>query len=124
MTSKCDHTFFPWVTRSPTGESCSHCGEVREFSAEEITAVQVAIDRAVLSALQKLNEDQMLTDTEDSYGVAIYCTVCKRMKKPLGRDSMDNGLCDHECPGYDKKPCPMQLWPGELYSESGLHNAD
>jgi hypothetical protein len=34
------------------------------------------------------------------------CTECGRPKKPVGRDSFDNGLCDHECPGYRKAPEP------------------
>jgi len=43
----------------------------------------------------------------------IVCTECHRRKKPVGRDSRDNGLCDHECPGYRRDPQPDYLWPGE-----------
>jgi hypothetical protein len=40
--------------------------------------------------------------------------VCGRLKKPLGRDSRDNGLCDCDCEGYRQPPEPGHLWPGEL----------
>lgn len=26
---------------------------------------------------------------------------------------MDNGLCDFECPGYERRPRPGHLWPSE-----------
>jgi hypothetical protein len=38
------------------------------------------------------------------------CGVCNRRKKPIGRDSVDNGLCDSDCPGYREAPYPCQLW--------------
>ena len=44
------------------------------------------------------------------------CALCGRTKKPLGRDSRDNGLCDHDCEGYRQPPHPGHLWPGELAS--------
>jgi hypothetical protein len=46
-------------------------------------------------------------------GVAVKCSVCGRAKKPIGRDSRDNGLCDYECEGYMLDPLPDNLWPGE-----------
>lgn len=46
-------------------------------------------------------------------GKAVYCTTCELRKKPIGRDSRDNGLCDQECPGYREEPYPDTLWPGE-----------
>lgn len=46
-------------------------------------------------------------------GEAVTCAECGRMKKPIGRDSVDNGLCDRECPGYDQPPHVGSLWPGE-----------
>ena len=49
---------------------------------------------------------------------APECTVCRRRKKPIGRDSMDNGLCDDDCKGYRQPPSPGHLWPGELARES------
>lgn len=46
-------------------------------------------------------------------GEAATCDVCRRRKKPVGRDSMDNGLCDAECPGYLQGQHPGYLWHGE-----------
>jgi len=43
----------------------------------------------------------------------VRCTVCGLCKKPIGRDSRDNGLCDHECEGYYMDPQPDCLWPYE-----------
>lgn len=42
------------------------------------------------------------------------CTECGRRKKPSGRDSRDNGLCDDDCVGYRRSPYPGHLWPGEI----------
>ena len=42
------------------------------------------------------------------------CDECGRRKKPRGRDSMDNGLCDSDCPGYRRIPKSGHLWPGEI----------
>lgn len=55
-------------------------------------------------------------------GVAVNCTVCGFRKKPVGRSApleMANSLCDHECPGYQEKPLPGSLWPGETREEFG-----
>ncbi len=44
------------------------------------------------------------------------CTVCRRQKKPRGRDAapaMANSLCDADCPGYGEQPLAGHLWPGE-----------
>lgn len=46
-------------------------------------------------------------------GRRVICAVCGRSKEPIGRDSRDNGLCDHECEGYRQDPQPDTLWPGE-----------
>lgn len=46
-------------------------------------------------------------------GLRIVCKECGRTKKPIGRDSRDNGLCEHECPGWLCDPQPDSLWPGE-----------
>lgn len=46
-----------------------------------------------------------------------HCDICGKSKKPRGRSApleMANGLCDHECPGYDAQPRAGHLWPGEL----------
>lgn len=51
-------------------------------------------------------------------GLRVICTVCDRRKKPVGRDSRDNGLCDHECPGWHLDPQPDYLWPGELEEDA------
>jgi hypothetical protein len=45
---------------------------------------------------------------------APQCRTCGRIKKPRGRDSMDNGRCDSDCPGYKEDPAPGHLWPGEI----------
>ena len=34
----------------------------------------------------------------------VTCTTCGRTKKPVGRDTIDNGLCDTDCPGYADDP--------------------
>ncbi len=55
-------------------------------------------------------------------GVAVQCTVCGLRKKPIGRSApvaMANGLCDHECSGYDQEPKPGSLWPGESERDLG-----
>ncbi len=44
----------------------------------------------------------------------VECVVCHRTKKPVGRDSRDNGLCQSDCHGYSQDPQPGHLWPGEL----------
>lgn len=50
-------------------------------------------------------------------GRAVYCLLCERPKKPVGRDlapAMSGSYCTHdECPGYDIEPWPDNLWPGE-----------
>lgn len=51
-------------------------------------------------------------------GEVVICDVCARHKKPFGRDSMDNGLCDRDCVGYDVEPYPQYLWPGERIDDS------
>lgn len=43
----------------------------------------------------------------------VKCAVCGRSKKPIGRDSRDNGLCDMECEGYREEPHPGYKWPEE-----------
>jgi len=53
------------------------------------------------------------TSDEKRFGFEVRCTYCGRMKKPIGRDSMDNGLCDEDCTGYQAEPEPCDLWPGE-----------
>jgi hypothetical protein len=55
-------------------------------------------------------------------GKPVWCEVCKRMKKPVGRSAaleMANSLCDDECPGYRQKPYAEQLWPSEKCEEFG-----
>lgn len=59
---------------------------------------------------------------KDQIGVAVQCTVCGLIKKPLARSAplqMANSLCDHECPGYCKDPQPGDLWPGETREQFG-----
>ena len=60
-----------------------------------------------------------MTLSSTKIGMAVECTVCGRTKKPVGRDSMDNGLCSYECPGYREDPRSGSLWPGESESEFG-----
>ena len=43
----------------------------------------------------------------------VHCTVCGLPKKPLGRDSLDTGLCQTGCEGYRQSPEPSTYWPGE-----------
>ncbi len=65
--------------------------------------------------------------TTDRRGIAVVCTTCNMRKKPFGRAApleMANGLCDCECPGYNKDPQVGSLWPGELASEFGYPVSD
>ena len=41
------------------------------------------------------------------------CELCRRRKKPQGRHSDDNGLCDPECDGYWEGEPAGHLWPTE-----------
>lgn len=57
-------------------------------------------------------------------GVAAYCTVCHKMKQPLGRSApmeTAGAYCSSpfECEGYAKDPKPGVLWPGETREEYG-----
>jgi len=55
-------------------------------------------------------------------GITVWCTVCPRSKKPIGRSAafaMANSLCDRDCPGYLLDPQPGDLWPGETQAEFG-----
>jgi len=47
----------------------------------------------------------------------VKCNICGRTKKPVGRDSHDNGLCSHECEGYRQEPYASSYWPDELREE-------
>ena len=49
----------------------------------------------------------------DERSTMPWCNVCYRRKKPIGRDSRDNGLCDHECEGYTQPPLPNDKWTDE-----------
>lgn len=54
--------------------------------------------------------------SESKVGVAVSCTYCGLLKKPIGRSAaiaMANGLCYPDCPGYYEEPQPGSLWPGE-----------
>ena len=64
------------------------------------------------------------TLSEKKVGVAVECAVCHRRKKPIGRDSRDNGLCDGECEGYRQEPKPGSLWPGESEADFGYPVCD
>lgn len=57
-------------------------------------------------------------------GVTVRCLECGRTKKPLGRDSQDNGLCDHGCSRYYDYPRPDSLWPGETETQFGYPVGD
>lgn len=61
-----------------------------------------------------------MTQKQDPHAMP-ECGVCGRRKKPVGRDSMNNGYCDHECPGYYQEPLAGWLWPGETeeYDDDG-----
>jgi hypothetical protein len=53
-------------------------------------------------------------------GPLVECTVCHLKKPPMGRSvaaEAANGMCSHECPGYQVDPCPGTAWPGEYYPE-------
>ncbi len=63
-----------------------------------------------------------LGGTMEEVGVAVYCAVCGRRKKPVGRSApleMANSLCDNECMGYNQEPYPGELWLGETREEFG-----
>lgn len=58
-------------------------------------------------------------------GQAARCVVCRKIKKPIGRDAgiAHNSYCtgDHPgesgCRGYREEPRPGDLWPGERRGE-------
>jgi len=77
--------------------------------------------------MERFSDDELLASTEHAavgqgdsepqhcaVGCVPICTVCGRRKKPVGRDSMDNGLCDYDCEGYMQEPTPCDLWPDEV----------
>lgn len=48
---------------------------------------------------------------------APICTICGMRKRPHGRSvalEMENGMCGHDCTGYNQEPRAGHLWPGEL----------
>jgi recombinational DNA repair protein (RecF pathway) len=49
--------------------------------------------------------------------MGVKCAICGRTKKPIGRDSRDNGLCEYECEGYLQEPYPSAHWDSELKDE-------
>ncbi len=57
---------------------------------------------------------------KDYYGYIVSCTVCDRIKAPVGR-SVPIGFdyCDSECKGFHEKPWPSHLWPGESEKDFG-----
>lgn len=57
---------------------------------------------------------------EDEVGETVWCSVCPRAKKPIGRDSASNDDCSHECEGYGLDPQPSDLWPGERRGDYGF----
>ena len=61
---------------------------------------------------------------KDKVGIAVNCTVCARRKKPHGRDSRDNGLCDGDCEGYRQEPQAGSLWPSESEFDYGFEVGD
>lgn len=53
----------------------------------------------------------------------VRCSVCNLNKPPRGRSvpmEAANGMCHHECSGYDLDPRPSSLWPNELGLVGGL----
>lgn len=55
-------------------------------------------------------------------GERVNCTVCRKRKAPIGRRvplEMSNGMCSRDCPGYDQRPYPGDLWPGETRRDFG-----
>lgn len=64
----------------------------------------------------------VLTVVLSEVGKAVECTHCGLRKAPRGRDApaeMAGGICDFECPGYDKPPLAGHLWPGETSESFG-----
>lgn len=58
--------------------------------------------------------------------MSVKCAVCGRSKKPIGRDTRDNGLCSYECDGYRLPPAPSHYWDEELIEKgrtAGLKEA-
>ncbi len=53
-------------------------------------------------------------------GKRLYCTICDRQKKPIGRSApLELNLCDRECGGYMLDPHPGSLWPNESEADFG-----
>ena len=58
----------------------------------------------------------------DYKGYEVDCTVCGRVKQPVGRSLpmvLHGGYCDNDCPGYYGDPKPSNLWPGESEEDFG-----
>jgi hypothetical protein len=58
-------------------------------------------------------------------GVSVDCAVCGQRKKPLGRSApLGMEMCDDDCKGYEQKPFPGSLWPGESEADFGYPVGD
>jgi hypothetical protein len=56
----------------------------------------------------------------DVVGVVVKCTVCGRMKTPIGRSApLSTSMCDYDCPAYRQEPRSGSLWPGESEADFG-----
>ena len=55
-------------------------------------------------------------------GIAVTCTICGHMKKPIGRSGpLGAYYCERDtCTGYDTEPFPGSLWPNETEEEFGF----
>jgi hypothetical protein len=72
-------------------------------------------------------DDSELLDESRSVrvGIPVKCTVCGRVKKPIGRfGGLNSSHCDGDCPGYRKQPYPGSLWPNETEDDFGYSVGD
>jgi len=56
-------------------------------------------------------------------GTRVTCVVCGLTKAPTGRSvspAMAGSFCDRACPGWECRPLPGSLWPGETREEFGF----
>ena len=68
--------------------------------------------------------DTKATGCTEQCRAPVYCTKCGRRKKPIGRDTSDNGLCTWDCEGYGEPPEPGHLWPNEPLPGEAINGDD
>lgn len=99
---------------------CYYCNGTGIRSAGSFTS---AIDRlAIPLVLESLGVDghhvtsphYTLPTSPCETCAVVQCSVCRRRKKPYGRDaSMQSSLCDSDCSGYHQEPYAGTHWDSD-----------